>query len=275
MHLLDRLLWAAVRILPACSPGWLDGVPQGDHLMIGPGWPVRHAEALGIALAAAPDGGLVADLEALRGPNLDPGAIHPNVRAFYEHTARFSLAVSPRWSPPFRWGSALWSQLYPRRWRQLELPDAGAPLTNEILALGPDGSAGTLWVRRYTGTDRALYVSRYDVVTAAGEPDPCVRIAFPVPGGSWVVLFRVVLAGGSLLLTEADGVAGGPGLYFVPNGGPARYFAWFREEIEVRPTDEGALAEHRFRFAGIPFLTLAYALPLSEATVAASVGTAK
>jgi hypothetical protein len=207
---------------------------------------------------------LISDLRSLAGPTFDPGRVHPHVREFYEHTARFELGVTPRWSAPFRLAARLFVAAYAGRWGQLELPAGPAPLSNEILALGDHGRDGTLWVRRYEEGDRTLYVSRYDVVGVHGEPH--VRISFPVPGGAWVVLFRVVQRGGGILLTED----GGPpaGLYLLPADGPARYVAWLREEIEVVPTDRGAWAEHRFRWWGLRFLTLGYALPEASSATA-------
>ena len=35
--------------------------------------------------------------ESLAGPELDPGQVAPLVRAFYEHTTRFTLDIVPEW----------------------------------------------------------------------------------------------------------------------------------------------------------------------------------
>lgn len=256
------MLWAAVRLLPAAPPApWLD-VPTGEG-PIGPGWPARYAASRGATLTRAPDGGLVPDLSAVPGS----ADVHPLVRAFYEHTARFSLAVEPRWLFGFTLPARVWSAWYARRWGQLELPvSAGVQLSNEIYVCGaPDPCQW--WVRRYPD-DRALYVSRYEVLEVAGQPDPCVRISFPVPGGALLVLFRVVVRDGAIVLTEDGGRIGGPGLYVVRRGGRARYVRAFREEIRVFSTDDGCRAVHRMWLAGVLFLTLSYAIPLSEVSSA-------
>lgn len=264
----DRLLWWAARLFPRAHPTEsrppvLEGVPLGGAAPIGPDWPIDYARRQGTTATRAPDGGLLPGLTALR--SIDLRDVPEVVQQFYLHTARFSLALQPRW----RWGlrglGGLWARGWARRWGQLELPTAAAPLTNE---LWDAGGLGTLWVRRYceldgTPTSRALYVSRYDVVE--GPTEPLVRIAFPVPGGAWVVLFRVTETPGGLVLTERGGRAGGAGFYLVPDRGAARYVAALREEITVVEAPEGARAEHTFRWWGLHFLTLAYELPSSEA----------
>lgn len=251
------------RVLPAVQAPWLP-VPAGEG-RIGPGWPAVWAAARGATLRREPEGGLIPDLSRLEGAD----SLHPAVRAFYEHTARFSLALRARWWGGLSLPGRVWAALYARRWGQLELPlgrgASGLALTNEVYrSSGADPCQW--WVRRYPD-DRALYVSRYDLVDVCGEPAPCVRIAFPVPGGTWVVLFRAVLDDGALVLTEAGGRAGGPGAYLVPAGGPARYLRALREEIRVSANDAGCLAVHRLWWLGVPFLTLSYALePSSRST---------
>ena len=43
----------------------------------------------------AQDVGIIASLEELAGPDLDPAAVDPLVREFYEHTTRFKLDIVP------------------------------------------------------------------------------------------------------------------------------------------------------------------------------------
>jgi hypothetical protein len=261
----DAALWAAVRVLPAVRADWLD-VPCGEG-RIGPDWPWAWAARVGAPIERDPDGGLVRDLGALGGGD----RTDPTVRQFYEHTARFRLAVRARWLPGMRWVAAVWARAVARRWGQLDLPLGGDEVpTNEILRTGaPDPCQW--WVRRYAEAGRAMYVSRYEVVRIPSEPAPVVRITFPVPGGAWVVVFRVVHDGDAFVLTEDGGRPGGPGLYLVPTGGPGRYVRALREEIRVEPMPEGpgptgCRASHRLWLCGVRFLTLDYDLPTSEAT---------
>ena len=263
VHVLDRLLWWGARLFPAApAAAWLDAVPRGKG-PIGPSWPARHAAERGLALVPAPDGGLVPDLGALS----HVGPVHPRIRAFYEHTARFALSIDVRWRGPLHLAAAVWAAGWGRRWGQLELPAASdVALTNEVFALQDgDRAEGTLWLRCYAGTDRALYVSRYDVVAIDGSTEPVVRITFPVPGGAWVVVFRAEAWGeGGLLLTEEGGEPGGAGLYLVPDGGPARYVRALREAIAVSATAAGVDAVHTFDLWGVRILELRYGIPLAE-----------
>ena len=258
MHVLDRFLWICARLFPAVEDAdWLASVPRGTGT-IGRSWPERHAAERGLALRSDPEGGLIPDLSALT----HLSGTDDRIRQFYEQTARFELSIDVRWRGPVRFGAWLWARLYGRRWGQLELPTVSdVQLTNEVFALGEDG---TLWLRRYAGTDRALYISRYDVVRLTPSSDAVVRISFPVPGGAWAVVFRAEsMDGGGLLLTEVGGESGGAGLYLVPSEGPARYVRALREAIAVVPTTEGVDAVHTFDLWGVRILELHYGSPLA------------
>ncbi len=201
-------------------------------------------------------GGLLPDLSA-RLPGLDPA-----ISAFYEGTHAHDVPIRPRCSLPVRGLLWLWNGVFARRWRQLCFPVGGAPaLSSEIYAL----DAARVWVRRYLDPagrpgDRVLYVARFDTVSLPSEPDPCVRIALPVPGGMWIAIFRAEISPGRLRLTEAGGRAGGVGFYLVPDGGQPRYLRAFREELSVEVVRGGLAARHRFSWLGWGFLTLDYAI---------------
>jgi hypothetical protein len=54
------------------------------------------AETLdGTYVRDAQDVGIIASLEELAGPNLDPATVDPLVQEFYEHTTRFKLDIDP------------------------------------------------------------------------------------------------------------------------------------------------------------------------------------
>ncbi len=236
MHLLDRLIWAAARLLPAVDPApWQAPLQGGPTPIDGPD----------------PDAGLLPDLAALGVTEADPA-----VRSFFAHTARFELPVEVAWRGPVPRALAwLWARLFARRWGQLELPTkSGAALTNDVF---PDRS-GAWWARRYVGTRRALYRARFDVVPVAGERSPRVRVQFPVPGGAWVVLFgaRGEGVGGVALVEEGRA----DGLYLVPRSGCPRFVRVVREAIVVVPADDGVRATHTFVVLGATVLTLTYAV---------------
>lgn len=254
--MIDRLLWAALRWLPSVTAPWLSSLPAGDPA-VGAGWPARWAASRGLRCDHTPGAGLVASLDALAGPTVDPASVHPDVRAVYEHTTAFAFDVAAEWAWWARPVGAVWAWVFGRRWGQLCLPLARTTqLSNDLFVVGDD----RVWVRAFPD-GRAMYVSWYDVVAVEGEPDPCIRVVFPVPGGAWVVLFRVRLDGDRLILTEDGGLPGGPGLYAVPTGEPARYVATLREQLTVWPVDGGAAAKHTFVAWGRLALTLRYEIP--------------
>ena len=64
---------------------------------VGTGYVRDLAEELGARYTPdAQDAGIIASLDALAGPGLDPEQVDPLVREFYEHTTRFALDIVPR-----------------------------------------------------------------------------------------------------------------------------------------------------------------------------------
>ena len=65
---------------------------------VGTGYVRQLADVLGGTYTAdAADVGIVASLDSLAGPELDPAQVDPLVREFYEHTTRFTLDIVPEW----------------------------------------------------------------------------------------------------------------------------------------------------------------------------------
>lgn len=58
--------------------------------------------------------GIVPSLDELAGPDLDPAAVDPRVRAFYEHTTRFRLDITPEWRAWVRPGDLLYRTVLAR-----------------------------------------------------------------------------------------------------------------------------------------------------------------
>lgn len=65
---------------------------------IGPRFHEAYAEDAGLEdVADDPDAGLLVDFGALAGGGFDAEKVHPEVRRFYERTARYGLEVTPEW----------------------------------------------------------------------------------------------------------------------------------------------------------------------------------
>ncbi|GAB2597223.1 hypothetical protein GCM10027168_32590 [Streptomyces capparidis] len=254
------------------TDGWLDG-PRGERDRVGDRWLPREAARHGARVRRGDaDAGLLASMAALDGPGFDAAALHPRVRGFYEHTARWRMELWSQWSPwawPFGW---LVSALFARRLEQLSLPlrplDAAHGMSSEVTPVaGADGRVlGTSWRRRLRATGQTVFSGWYQTVTPPGSRQPRVRVVFPLPGGRLVVLLRpAVTAAGGLELVSPAGGWGDDGAYLVvdPGGGSP---AWARripvhERFHVHVDAEGVLrTDHALSCWSVPVLRLHYRL---------------
>jgi hypothetical protein len=254
VHPIDRMLWWFALVLPAFEAPWLHVFSEPGPV-VGADWLRRHAAERGVPATALPDGGLMPDTGLLAGPGLDPTDIHPALRRFYEHTARAPAGATVTHAPFVRAALRLWRTLIFGRWQQLCLPfEPVSEATNEIFDVGGD----RVWLRRERYG--VMFVARYEIIRVADERDPCVRMAFPVPGGAMIALFRVEVRDGGIRLHEDDGVPGQAGLYLVPSVGKPRYLAALREELRLTVDADGPVAVHRFWWWRFLMFTMHYRL---------------
>ncbi len=228
------------------------------------------AELGGAYVADAADAGIVSSLDELAGPELDPAAVHPLVREFYEHTTRFRLDVAPEWRLWVRPGYLLYRTLVARPLGQANVPmnqrdtQRGVRSRIDTITLpGADRIGVRGWIRSYADTDEPIYVGIY--TTYRHEGRGYVSVGFPAPRAS----FTATLAprsrpGGGLLLSSSSHLPH-PGHYLAttdPTSGELTVLAvpGFTETLDVH-VDAGELrAEHAFALFGLPFLTLHYRL---------------
>jgi hypothetical protein len=214
------------------------------------------------------DAGIVASLEELEGPDFDPASVHPAVRAFYEHSAGFSLDIVPEWRAWVRPGYLLYRYAVARPLGQANVPmnqrEAQRGVTSRIDTIDTDGDGlpdVRGWIRSYAGTGAPIYVGIYTTYRHDGRG--YVRVGFPLPHAN----FTATLAprardGGGLTLTTRSGVAQA-GHYLTYVDADTRDLTvlavhGFAEELDVF-VEEGELrAAHRFWVFGLPFLTLHY-----------------
>jgi hypothetical protein len=144
------------------------------------------------------DAGLLPDFEALRGPGFDPNQVDPRIRDFYEHTARYRLAVDAHWSPVFRPLASLLVATVSRRIAQLNFPlnsrETAAGMTSGVVTL-LDARSGqvafTGWLRTQPATGNIVYVGLYGVARPPGEVGPWVRVIFPLrEAAAWCCCVR-------------------------------------------------------------------------------------
>lgn len=235
---------------------------------VGTGYVASLAAELGAEYTPDnPDTGIVASLEALAGPDLDPGHVHPLVREFYEHTTRFTLDIVPEWRTWVRPGYLLYRALVARPLGQASLPmdqrEAQRGVRSRIDTIsGVDGTVSVRgWVRSYADDDEPIMVGIYTTYTHDGRG--YVSVGFPVPEGSFTATLapRARPDGGLTLTSRVPDGQAGHYLTYVDAGTEeltTLAVPGFEEELEVHVHEGRLVAEHAFRVFGLPFLTLHY-----------------
>jgi hypothetical protein len=266
----QRWVQATGRLVDLDREPWLHG-PSAPPEGVGESYFARLAEEQGMTLSEDPDGGLLPDFGALRGPGFDPAAVHPAVVDFYERTARYRLNLWSEWSAGFRPFGRLVDVIFARRLRQLQLPqgplDTSRGITSSLLRLDGGGETLTAWLRRRVPTGDVIYAGFYSVARAPLASGPCVKVVFPLPNGSAsVFLAPRARPDGSVELLSEGREFGDPGFYFVVvrDGRTAwvRHLPAFTERIHVYADEHDELhTDHVMRLWGRPVLRLHYAMP--------------
>jgi hypothetical protein len=235
---------------------------------VGTGFVRDLAEELGGQYTAdAQDAGIVASLDALAGPGLDPAQVDPLVREFYEHTTRFTLDIVPQWRLWVRPGYLLYRTLVARPLGQANVPtnqrEAQRGIRSRIdTVTGVDGTATVRgWIRSFADNDKPIMVGVYTTYTHRG----CgyVSVGFPVPEGSFTAtLLPRSRPDRGLTLTSRvhDGQAGHYLTYIDTAADELTALAvhGFEEHLDVFVEDDAMRAEHSFWVFGLPSLTLHY-----------------
>jgi hypothetical protein len=226
------------------------------------------ADELGAHYTAdAQETGIVASLDALAGPGLDPAQVDPLVREFYEHTTRFALDIVPQWRLWVRPGYLLYRTLVARPLGQASVPmnqrEAQRGIRSRIDTItGVDGTVSVRgWIRSFTDDDEPIMVGLYTTYTHRDRG--YVSVGFPVPEGSFTatLLPRSRPDRGLTLTSRVHDGQAGHYLTYVDTAADeltALAVHGFEEQLDVF-VDDGALrAEHAFWVFGFPFLTLHY-----------------
>ena len=197
--------------------------------------------------------------------------MHASVRAFYEHTARYELRVTPAWHPPFRLGGRVFAAFARRMLGQMVLPtrpEGGERVTTRLFGVR-DARDGRTDVRGYVraygeGPGAAPnFVAAYSTHVAASGTR-LLSAAFPLPFCALVAVLRFEHgeAPGSLYVTSRTREGEGPGdegMFLATPLGALRLPV--DERIDVWVTEAGELrARHATRVGGLACFTLAYAI---------------
>jgi hypothetical protein len=228
-------------------------------------------------IAGAPDVGIVASVNELAGPDLDPAGIDPQVREFYEHTTRFALDIVPQWRLWVRPGYLLYRTVVARPLGQANVPmnqrETQRGIRSRIDTISLDGDVAVRgWIRSFADTDEPIYVGIYTTYRHDGRG--YVSVGFPLPQASFTAtLLPRARPGGGLVLTSRSGLDQ-PGHYLAyidPGTRELTVLAvhGFAERLDVYVQDGELRAEHAFSVFGLPFLILHYRMHRKPASPAA------
>jgi hypothetical protein len=230
-------------------------------------------------VADAPDVGIVASVNELAGPDLDPAAIDPQVREFYEHTIRFTLDIVPQWRLWVRPGYLLYRTVVARPLGQANVPmnqretQRGIRSRIDTISLDDTGDVAIRgWLRSFADTDEPIYVGIYTTYRRDGRG--YVSVGFPLPQASFTAtLLPRARPGGGLVLTSRSDLDQ-PGHYLAHTDPATKELTvlavhGFAEQLDVYVQDGELRAEHAFSVFGLPFLILHYRMHRKPASPAA------
>ena len=251
------------------ADAWLTA-PMQVGSSVGDRWlAVAATESGGTLRDDVDHAGLLPDMSVLDGPGFAAADLHPQVRAFYEHTADWRMEVWTQWNPVFQPGGELISRMFGRRVQQLALPTRAMDVARgmdsrvEIIA-GPAGeqvAAG--WLRTLRSTGEYVYSGCYSSRRLPGADRSSVHVAFPLESGNAQVFLRPsVLPGGGLRLSSPAGRFGADGAYVVVReGGTYAARIPIHEDFRVYLDEESTLrTDHLLRLSSAPVLRLHYKL---------------
>jgi hypothetical protein len=245
-------------------------VPLGARTRyVGTGYVEALADDLGGTYTRdAVDVGIVASLDELAGPDLDPAGVDPLVREFYERTTRFTLDIVPEWRRWVRPGYLLYRTVVARPLGQANVPmnqrEALRGVRSRIDTIDLDGDDVPElrgWIRSFADTDDPIYVGIYTTYRHGGRG--YVSVGFPLPQANFTAtLVPAARDGGGLSLTTRSALAhaGHYLTYIDPATRELTALAvhGFAEELTVRVEGGELRAEHAFWVFGLPFLVLHY-----------------
>jgi hypothetical protein len=264
------------RVCRADAP-WLD-CPLGDSELIGAGIYERIARDENLELRLAPEAGLIADFESLRGPSFNPDAVHARVRHFYEHAAQYQMEAWSEVAFVGRFFLWLLVEFISQRMDQLNFPisplEMAGGMTSQVIQLTTPATGRlvyTGWLRKMKSSGLVMFAGIYSVARIPDEENPCVKVTFPDRGSANVYLRPVNHADRSFGLDSSGSKFGRSGFYRLVASGKdhlvARNFTTLHELFHVYEDKEGILrTDHTISFLGMTIVRLHYKLtPASTA----------
>jgi len=248
---------------------WLQGPVGGEYIGDRPYEECARKEGLSVERRAAV-GGLIPDFDSLASDEFDVTRVHPRVRHFYEHTARYRMDVWAETAFPASIGLWLLVTTISRKVNQLNFPlrvlETARGMDSEIVLLrDPEGNvryAG--WYRKLVDTGRVIYTGFYLICRTPIADRPAVKVVFPMPHGNATVILRPSLsATGEFELSSEGRAFGDVGFYRIDEKPDGAYRVWrirtLKERFRVYVDAADTLrCDHRVNFLGLKVLHLHY-----------------
>ena len=271
IYLLIRIFGRSVE--PSAVP-WLHGPFGSDYIGDKPYEECARNEGLAIERNAT-EGGLVPNFDSLASDQFDVARVHPRVRHFYEHTARYRMDVWAEAGFPANIALYLLVTTISRKVNQLNFPlrmlDTAKGMASEIVllrdSLGRVRYAG--WYRRLVDTGRSIYTGFYLVDRTPHDGRAAVKVVFPMPHGNATVLLRPSLsASGDFELSSAGRSFGDVGFYRLDRKSDGKLRVWLIRSLKEHfrlyvDASETLRCDHRVRFLGFNVLHLHYRIELN------------
>jgi hypothetical protein len=210
---------------------------------------------------------LLPDFGALAGEGFEPSLVQPQIRDFYERTARYDISFRIDWSGPFKHPPRTLIYLVGRNVGQFDLPlsSSAMELENELIHLRDPATNETPyvgWLRRSAATGEAMLGGLYTTCGLPLERGRFFKGIYTLPGGSATTIFRPEnRPHGSFALVSDGRRFGEVGYYLIHRTDRTLRVKQvpMKETLHVSSDPDGALlARHEFAFCGVRFLTLNY-----------------
>jgi hypothetical protein len=215
-----------------------------------------------------PDVGILASLDALRGPTFDPGRVHPLIREFYEHTSRFKLSIVPEWRRWMKPAYELFKRVVAEPLGQAAIPsnieEAQRGMVSTIDTIDLDGDEVIDirgWIRTFADSGKPIYVGIY--TSFRHDERGYVSVGFPIPGSNFTATLEPRNEGENDLVLTSRSDLPFPGHYLSSVDSERDALTVikllsFEERIHVFVLDGELRTDHSFSLAGLRFLTLHY-----------------
>ncbi|HEX2618514.1 MAG TPA: hypothetical protein VHL11_00170 [Phototrophicaceae bacterium] len=216
------------------------------------------------------DSGLLPDFHRLDGKNFVADQVDHEIQVFYERTVDYTIDVWSQWAGILQPFARILIAFVSRNIQQLNLPlsslETSRGISSDIIGIDqkdPAKSLYTGWLRKLRSNGTIIYAGFYTTCIPSAYPDPCVKVVFPLPGGSaTVILSPQNQVDGSFKLVSAGTGFGTPGYYRIHQVSEStirvKYLS-LKESIHVYRDEQNTLrTDHIFMFWGLKFLTLHY-----------------